>query len=275
MQRVTSFPGRSVFLVGSVHSTVNCLPFLSQISPKIVFLETTHAVMALLRRNERHSPRLVDLPALLKFADSSSIDVRPVDISLEELCSRVFHDLPVRHKLALWKYVTLRFFHSPIARLVFLRVLRDDSLPFLDDYVKRWLLSNDLLLRCRECLIKGGSDQDVEKIIESTQSTSSFLASTETDSGAYMEICDLTGIDKRLQRFIIEFRNDYMCDRIRRTLNTLPDGTVCAAVVGKNHVDGMFTNLSKGPGYVFEPSLPVGYRKSSFLDQVLLASLLR
>lgn len=275
MQSVTSFPGRTLFLIGSVHSTSDCLASLGRIAPKVVFLETTQEVLGLLRRNEHHSPRLVDLPALLKFADSSAIDIRPVDVGMSELCSRIFEGLSGGHKLELWKFVSKRVLHTPFARLAFSRVLRNESSDYLQAYVHRWLISHALTRRTRECLAQGGTEDDARKIIEEAQSTSSFLASPDSDPEAFMELCKLTGIDERLQQFIIDFRNDYMCERIRRTLNTLPDGTVCAAVVGKNHVAGMFSNLSKGPDYVSRtpPSLPV--HKSSFLDQILLASLLR
>lgn len=275
MQLLTSFPGRTVYLIGSLHSSSDCLEAIRKVAPEQIFLETTQEVLGLLRRNERHSPRLVDLPSMLHYADASGVDLRPVDIGIRDLCSGVFDGITPEQKIALWRFVTTRVVHTPLARLSFLQVLRSGSPGILDSYVTRWLLSEKQLNLCREHLANGGTEDDLAKVIEATQSSSSFLVCRDSDPKAFVELCNHTDIDKRLQKFIIDYRNDYMCDRIRRTLNTLPDGTVSAVVVGKNHIDGMYTNLSKGPGFVPSTLQYLPTKRSSFLDQILLASLLR
>jgi pheromone shutdown protein TraB len=87
-------------------------------------------------------------------------------------------------------------------------------------------------------------------------------------------MCDRFLIDKRLQSVIIDYRNDFMCHQVRRVVKTIPPESVCAIVVGKNHVDGMFANLPRGIEYSPE-SLKSGSGKASFMDQLLLAQLLR
>ena len=78
-----------------------------------------------------------------------------------------------------------------------------------------------------------------------------------------------------LQSVLIDYRNAFMSQRVRSVVRTIPSDSVCAVVVGKNHVAGMKDNLlSEGPPDPFSvyPQPPV--KGVTFIDQLLLAQLL-
>jgi pheromone shutdown protein TraB len=276
MKQLQSFQGRVIHLIGSLHSKADCVSVLKGHSPTHMFIETTREVLGLLRRKEPHSQRLVDLPALVQYADQSDIELVPVDTGLEDICGRVFGGLDSTEKFQLWKYVILRRFLSPIANFSFMITSKQPQHTLMDPFIARWALSEPLIKRYRRMVAENESEHDLRSMLEVTQDTSSFLSSPESDPSAFIDLCRRTNIDQRLDEVIIHYRNDFMSDRIRRTLNTLPDGSVCAVIVGRNHIKGIHDNLSKGP--IYTPDTLQNSPKttpSSFLDKILLASLLR
>lgn len=107
----------------------------------------------------------------------------------------------------------------------------------------------------------------------------SFSSNPALDPTEYTELCRVTGIDRKMQDAIIDYRNTHMCYKIRQTLNTIESGSVCAAVVGKNHIPGMLQNLSRGDEFIpddFSPrqETPAGTRAPRASDRLLLSLLL-
>ena len=277
MKPILSFQGRIIHLIGSLHSRSDCVSSLKALDSTHVFIETTREVLGLLRRKESHSPRLVDLPALVQYADQMNIELCPVDTDLNDICGRVFGDMSFPHKLQLWKYVILRRFLSPLANLTFMIAAKNPKTTMMDPFIARWAMSSSLMQGYREMVKQGATEDDLHQALQLSQDTSSFLVSPESDPASFVNLCQMTNIDKRLHEVIIDYRNDYMSDRIRRTLNTLPDGSVCTVIVGRNHMQGMHANLSKGPVYTPDTLRisPRSTKRVSFLDKILLASLLR
>ena len=276
IRSVASFPGRTIHLIGSIHSTGESVRLVESLSPRHIFIETTREILGLLRRNEHHSPRLVDLPSLVRYADAHGSDIHPIDTNVQDICGRVFEGVAPEQKRLLWKYVLQRKFCVPLANMAFARALEAPHNSKIHRFVTRWLLSHQLLTRCRNSSREGDlDDSKLEAIFEDSQNNSSFLVSPETDPGVFVELCNSTHIDQRLQRTIIDYRNEYMSHKTRLTVNTLPDGAVCAVIVGKNHLEGMYDNLAQGPDYTSPHLVEPRFQRSSFLDQILLASLLR
>ena len=265
-----------VHLVGSVHSASNALSDVRSISPTHLFLEATRDVIGLIKRNPKHSPRLLDLPALVDYAECTRIPLHAIDASSPSLAHRVMNGLSERDKFRVWSYIASRQVFAPLANLAFIAYLDSQRSP-LDTLIARWGISRELLADARRHIESGNSVGEVPALIESRQDSTSFLADPAYDPGAYIDLCERTGIDRRLQSVVIDYRNDYMCNQIRRVVRSLPGASVCAVVVGKNHIEGMTQNLLHGMDYV-PASLagsPTDSTKSPFMDQLLLAQLLR
>jgi pheromone shutdown protein TraB len=263
-----------IHLIGSVHSTTQCIPALEVTRPSHFFVECSRDILALVRRNVEHSSTLKDLPALIRYADEKHLPVQAVDTTAGDIASRIFSELPTSAKFKIWRYVVLKLALSPIADYSFQAALRKEQ-SWLDDLTTRWSVSPYLLRRSREIISAGGTEKDIERLMESTQDITTFISSHESDPTEYIQLCQETGIDRLLQENIINYRNDYMCHQLRRLIKTIRPNSVCAVIVGKNHVDGMFENLSMGDDYVPSTlcSTPISLRKPRWLDQILLASL--
>lgn len=262
----------AVHIIGSVHSTSSCVERVSSLAPSHLFVEATRDTIGLIKRNPRHSEALLDLPSLVSYSEQHRIPLHAMDTTAADLTHRLFSDLSPREKLALWRYVMGRKLLSPAANLVFVSTLSTPS-SMTDAFIERWAIAPSALAEARSIISKGGSEEDVGRLLESSDDISSFRRS-KSDPLSYTEMCDRFLIDNRLQSVIIDYRNDFMCHQVRRVVKTIPPESVCAIVVGKNHVDGMFANLSRGIEYSPE-SLKSGSGKASFMDQLLLAQLLR
>jgi hypothetical protein len=163
---------------------------------------------------------------------------------------------------------------TPIANALFGYSVSKPQTVF-DYFIHRWGVSRDLL-RDTRAAYRGGGMEQVESVILNSQDVASFLVSPKYDPASYVDLCSATNIDQLLQSVIIDYRNDYMCDQIRRLSKTFAPDSVCAVIVGQNHVEGMHANLDLGPDY--KPtslSSPPPTGEVSFSDQILLASLLR
>ena len=263
-----------VHIIGSVHSSAFAVELLQTLTPTHLFVEATRETIGLLKRNPAHSSRVLDLPRLIEFSDKMSLPLHAIDTSARDIASRIFSELPGSGKLRLWRYMLGRRCISPLANVAFVRVISRPS-SRLDTFVTSWSVSPRILEEARRMrLSDSASEDDISKMIESFQNDSTFISSELYDPRAYREVCKLTGIDQRLQSVLIDYRNEYMSHQVRRIVSTIPENSVCAVVVGRNHVAGIAENLNKGLDH--EPSClnTKNDTKSNFMDQVLLAHLL-
>ena len=262
----------TIHLVGSVHSTTESLMRVKKISPSHVFVEATRDLIGLVRSRGPYSSNLRDLPSIIRYTEEGRIPIHGIDTSSSELAGKVFDGLSRLDRARLWRYILAHRLLSPLAFRAFDQIIHD-KVSTLDAFVARWALSPSLISEVRSRIVSGLSEEDIVKFIESRQNISSFLCSSDYDPEIYVHLCKLTGIDKRLQSVIIDYRNDYMCHQIRRILRTIPPESVCAVVVGQNHISGMLDNLQRGMDHN-PPSLEGVKPNSSFMDQFLLAQLL-
>ena len=262
----------AINLVGSVHSTSSCVAMVEQLSPTHLFVEATRDTIGLIKRNPRHSKALADLPSLVAYAEQKRIPLHGIDTTAGDLARRVFIQLKLGDKLLLVRYLLGRRVLSPVANLMFVASLSSPPGP-VDRFITKWAISPSSLADARAVVARGGSEQDVARLLEARENISSFLRSV-SDPIAYQQLCDRFAIDERLQSSVIDYRNDYMCNQIRRIVRSIQPGSVCAVVVGKNHVGGMEANLARGLDYSPD-SLGKIEGDASFMDQILLAQLLR
>lgn len=227
-------------------------------------------------RRKLHNTRLLrDIPAVLKFSDSSNTQIHPMDASLQALTVRLLGGFSLQRKVAVWRYLVKRQLSVPLANTLLLKVMQQDESCF-DEFVCQWAIPRVLLEELRQMRRSGRSVDEMLDVVNSDRQVTSFLCDKSFDPEAYIELCEDTGIDRRLQSIIIDYRNAFMCHQIRRVVRTIPDESVCAVIVGQNHVSGMTENLSQGLDFVpaeFSPDAPEG--KPMFIDQLLLAQLLR
>jgi len=275
MGRVIKLRDSSLQLIGSVHSCNESLNLVKMVSPTHLFVESTRDLIGLLRSNSGYAPLLQDLPSIIRYSDEKRIPLHPIDLSAPELTGRVFTGVSSIDRVAIWKYVLKRKLMSPIATPLFDRIIAYQNTP-LDSFVTRWCVSPKLLEDVRAVAANGGVHDDIIRLVDNRQNPSSFLSCAEYDPSEYIQVCEKTSIDRRIQSAVIDFRNDYMCQQVRRTLRTIPSGSVCAVVVGENHIEGMRYNLEKGMDYVPESLSPDARspEPASFMDQLLLAQLL-
>lgn len=263
-----------VQLIGSVHSSVSSVDILGTVDPTHIFVEATRDTIGLLKRNPNHSPRLCDLPRVLKFSYANGLPVHAMDASGGDIAFRIFGGMKTSTKLQIWRYLFVRKVMSPLAHAAF-TIAVNTPRSKLDSFVTRWSVSASVLEEARRLRIfESASDDNISELIGTRQDVNRFISSDAYDPKAYRELCIETGIDERLQSILIEYRNDYMCNQVRRVLRTLSQGSVCAVVVGKNHVEGMKRNLEKGLNYTPPSLAECSIEKSSFFDQVLLADLI-
>ena len=267
--------GCHVHLVGSIHSSNISLEHVKSIRPTHMFVESTRDLLGLLRSNQKYAESLQDLPALIKYSDENRLPLHAIDTSASDLTSRVLHGLGFTQRAKIWRYVALRKLLNPITSALFDRIIHFPATPF-DTLIARWNVSDVLVNEVRTAIAGGASPEDVEDIIESRQNVSSFLSSAAYDPTEYIRLCKETGIDKRLESAVIGYRNDYISHQIRRVLRTIPEGSVCAVIVGKNHIQGIEKNLTRGMDFVPESlsSHNDVSTRTSFIDQLLLAQLL-
>jgi len=253
-----------------VHSSTDCLKALQSIQPQQLFIEASKDILNLVRRNHNHSPKLRDLPVLVKYADMSEIPIHAIDTTATDVSSRIFGDLSTPCKRSIWSYAMKKRLCTPFANMAFEYVLNRNRIsPLFDRLATRWSVSPEMLENCRNILTNGGSMDDVEAYIESSNDITTFVSSPASDPLAYIQLCDETGIDRILQSVIIDYRNAYMSNQLRRILRTIEPESTCAVVVGKNHIQGMFDNLSNNSDCIPDPPR----RAVSMMDQILLASL--
>jgi hypothetical protein len=193
------------------------------------------------------------------------------------ITAKVFDGFSFLKKLAVWKYVLSKRLLAPTAQYLLDRTLEIPRTQ-ADSFIGRWIVSPLLLGEIRKLLADGAGQYEIDKLIRSKQDASSFLSRRDYDPLAYLELCDQTSIDVRLQSTLIEYRNAFMCSEVRGILRSIPDNSVCAVVVGQNHLEGMISNLERGMDFVPE-SLLSGTssddeRHSGLIDQFLLALLL-
>ena len=257
-------------LIGGIHSSAVDFAQLNLLRPTHIFVEATRDVLGLIRRNPNHSPMLRDLPSVIAYADSREIPVYAIDASISSITSRMFAGMSVSDKYILWKYVLKRKLALPVSSFL-LRFSVNRSAPeCIDSFVTRWAVPQSLLEKARQ----GKTWEDVCITVSEVndREVSSFFSSSTHDPSAYVELCASTGIDRRLQSVIIDFRNKYMCNQIQRVVRSIPEEvSVCVAIVGKNHIDGMSEQLGIQSDWRDEifPS------KSSFIDQLLLSQLMK
>lgn len=261
----------TIHLIGSIHSTDSCVSRLTQLKPTHLLVEATRDIVGLIKRNRGYSTALKDLPSVVAYSIEQRIPLHCLDTTASDLTHRVFGDLSARQKLDLWLYVLGRKMFVPGLTRCFQRTVSRGGV--LDFLTYKWLLSPSLLRECRELLQSGGTEEDVAQLISSRQDVSTFECSANYDPLAYQRLCASTQIDTRLQSSVIDYRNDFMCNELRRLVRSIPPESVCAVVVGENHVKGMHSNLSKGMDFNPLPA-KVPPKESPFSDQLLLAQLL-
>ena len=273
MARTVRLCDSTVQLVGSVHSTTAALDEVMRIKPTHLFLESTRDLIGTVRAKGKYSGNLRDLPSLVQYSESNRIPLHGIDTSAADITARVIHGYSIVDRLRLWNYIASRKLLYPVASVAFNSAMHRSVSPF-DRFVSRWCVAPSLLEDVRRLSSTGSNDDDVLDLIASRQNVESFLSSSDYDPQSYLDLCRKTGIDERLQSVLIDYRNDFMCHQIRRIIRTVPKESLCAVVVGKNHANGMFKNLSMGMKYVPETLEFLSPGKSSFMDQLLLAHLL-
>jgi hypothetical protein len=265
-----------VTIIGSIHSNESCISALNRVKPTHVLVEATKDTIGLIRRKNQ-SLTLKDLPSLVRFSDAHSIPIHAIDLPTSMITAKVFDGFSFLKKLAVWKYVLSKRLLAPTAQYLLDRTLEIPRTQ-ADSFIGRWIVSPLLLGEIRKLLADGAGQYEIDKLIRSKQDASSFLSRRDYDPLAYLELCDQTSIDVRLQSTLIEYRNAFMCSEVRGILRSIPDNSVCAVVVGQNHLEGMISNLERGMDFVPE-SLLSGTssddeRHSGLIDQFLLALLL-
>ena len=261
----------TIHLIGSIHSTDSCMSRLTNLKPTHVLVEATREIVGLIKRNRGYSTALKDLPSVVAYSVEQRLPLHCIDTTASDLTHRVLGDLSPRQKIDLWLYVLgKKIFVPGLTRCFPITVSRGGVLEFL---TSQWLLSPALVRECHELLHSGGAEEDVARLIASRQDVSTFQCSPNYDPLAYQRLCASTQIDTRLQSSVIDYRNDFMSNEVRRLVQSIPPESVCAVVVGENHVKGMHENLSKGMD--FNPLLAdLPLKESPFSDQLLLAQLL-
>ena len=245
-----------IHIFGSVHSIKVDVAVLRNLKPSYVFVEATRDIISLIRQNPKHSPFLLDLPSIIEFTEVDSIPIYPIDASSSVITDRVFGGMSVFDKGLIWSYIIRRMFAMPVASLLFDLSLRF-NLRYFDQFINRW-----------------GS------VFSVPGEVMSFHADPKYDPVSYLDLCEKTKIDKRLQSGLIEFRDEYMSDQVLRIVRTIPDDSVCVVVVGKNHVDGMSQNLqdekiSLRTNTLRTNTLRANTTKTPLMDQLLLSILIR
>ena len=265
-----------VTMIGSIHSNDSCISQLLQLRPTHLFVEATRDTIGLIRRKEQ-SRTLKDLPSLVRFSDEHQIPIHGIDLRTPTIAARVFDGLSVSGKLAVWRYVLSRKLLAPVAQYL-LDLTMNVKHTRVDQFIFRWAASPHLVADIRRLLATDAGQSAIDELILSKQDVSSFLSRRDYDPLAYLELCDKTAIDVRLQSALIDYRNAYMCNEIRSIVRSIPDNSVCAVVVGQNHTAGMISNLQRGMEFVPECLLsgsPINAAKNAgFIDQLLLALLL-
>lgn len=266
---------RSLRLIGSVHSTASCISEIKNTNPSHIFIESSKDVIGLIKRDPKHSPRLIDLPSVVRYCEDSRTPLHAIDTSVSDISIRVFSCMSVYDKTLLWKYALQSALCVPLAHILFVSIVNRER-SNLDSFVTRWAVPKTLLEDCRRVIGSGGNAETLMALLQKRQDVASFLASPDYDHTAYTELCERTCIDKMLQSVVIDYRNDFMCHQVRRIVRTIPEGSLCAVVVGKNHVEGMAWNFGKGLDYVPECITGDNHGKdATFIDRFLLAQLLR
>jgi pheromone shutdown protein TraB len=276
MRNTITLQGRILHLIGSDHSSTKCLSNLESIKPSLIFVEASESLLAHVRHFGEYSSAM-DLPSIIAWADGQRIPLHPVDVRSSVTASIVFDGMGPISKIRLWSYVLMRKVSLPLCVPLFWHAIHGNSPPLIRNFVHRWCFSPTLVNEARVIITSGGSVQDVEDVIKQRQDAclSSFLSCVDYDPTAYLHVCLKTGIDHRLQSTLIDYRNSFMCHQIRRLLKFIPQKSVCAVVVGSNHVPGMLANLSSDLESVDNSFNDFPEAVSSPLDGILLANLLQ
>ena len=270
-----SVGGSVLRLIGSVHSQANVAVPLGHVMPQHLFVEANRDVIGLLRKDPNHSPFLRDLPAILTYAQREGIPVHPIDASIHLVCQRLFREVSRGGKFEILSFLLKFSLLSPVGRLLFVIVMDRPSSMF-DGFVTRWGVESTTLATVRRmCLEDGASIQEIDHYLQNLNELKINSFISRHDIKAFTELCSQTGIDQRLQSVLIDWRNEYMCEQIRRVIRTLPPGSECALVVGINHIEGMERILTGGLDYVSQVGEVDRNYRAPIIDRWILSRLLR